>query len=80
MAGLIPFSPHVNGGSTRYVNRRDYMSELLPDLRYAFRTFLARPVWMFVIVLTLAIGNRRRNFHIQYCRRRSSEAVAVSSA
>jgi hypothetical protein len=32
------------------------MSELLPDLRYALRTFYARPVWIFVIVLTLAIG------------------------
>ena len=32
------------------------MSELLHDLRYAFRTFHARPAWMIVIVLTLAIG------------------------
>ena len=32
------------------------MSELLSDLRYAFRTFATRPVWMIVIVLTLAIG------------------------
>ncbi len=34
------------------------MSELLPDLRYAFRTFHARPVWMIVIVLTLAMDVR----------------------
>jgi putative ABC transport system permease protein len=32
------------------------MSQLLSDFRHAFRTFLARPIWMLVIVVTLAIG------------------------